>query len=151
MARRKRKAPSKTTSTVSPTANESTLSFASLSGRLEFLQQQHKKLLTQVKRRRTELANLTGQVREVAMEMVSKSSSLYEQIFKLDEEIHNLFDEIITKRSFGKRSKKQIEEVYKTLQLTGRISSRLDPSEGQERGDGFDFEPEGENFDSSES
>ncbi|MGC1246176.1 MAG: hypothetical protein WA865_08205 [Spirulinaceae cyanobacterium] len=147
MARRKRKTPSQTTSTASPSADESTLSFASLSGRLEFLQQQHKKLLTQIKRRRTELSNLTGQVREVAMEMVAKSSSLYEQLLKIDQEIHNLFDEILTKRRFGKQSKKQIEEVYKTLQLTGRISSRLDPSEHEEMEE--DFAPEEEDFHSS--
>ena len=88
------------------------------------------------------------------MEMMSKSSSLYEQLLKVDEEIHNLFDEILTKRRFGKRSKKQIEEVYKNLQLTGRISSRLDPLEEQEMRNEFDFQsdfdPEEEDSDYSD-
>ena len=144
MATKKRKTRANKASTASQNSDEAKLSFVSVSGRLDFLQKQHKKLLTQIKRRRTELANLTGQVREIATEMMAKSSSLYEQVLKLDEEIHNLFHEILTKRRFGKHSKKQVEEVYKTLQITGRISSRIEPEEGKEvEGD---FAPEEEDF-----
>lgn len=144
MATKKRKTRANSASTASQNVDEVKLSFVSVSARFEFLQKQHKKLLTQIKRRRTELTNLTGQVREIATEMMAKSSSLYEQVLKLDEEIHNLFHEILTKRRFGKHSKKQVEEVYKTLQLTGRISSRLESSENEEIEE--DFAPEEEDF-----
>jgi hypothetical protein len=108
------------------------LSTPSPSERIKFLQGKHKKMLTQVKRKRTELSNFTHQMREVGMEMLQKSSPLYERAQKADEEIHTLFQEILSKRRLGKRAKKDIEEVYRMLQVTGKISPRPDAFEADE-------------------
>lgn len=125
MARRKRTAsapPSK------PQTATTALSFSSLHARLEFLQHQHQKLLKQIKRKKTELSNFTQQVQEIAREILHQGQPLYEQAHQLDDEIHSLFNEILTKRRLGKSSKQQVEKIYQKLQLSGCITPRFDNS-----------------------
>jgi len=126
---------------------DNSLSSPSPSERIKFLGKKHKKVLTQVKRKRTELENFTTQMRDVASEMFQKGTPLYDQARKMDQEIHELFEEILTKRRLGKSSKQEIEEVYQMLQLTGKISPNPDAFQTSEQEDedseeDFDFDPD---------
>ncbi len=153
MARKKRT--TSAPSSKSPTATTTALSFSSLHARLEFLQSQHQKLLKQIKRKKTELSNFTEQVQEIAREMLHQGQPLYEQARQLNDEIHSLFEEILTKPRLGKRSKQQIEKIYKSLQLSGCITPRFNNSSApdeefdderygfQKDGDDDDFGQEG--------
>lgn len=129
-----------------------TLSTPSPSERLKFLQQKHKKILTQVKRKRTELANFTRQMREVGMEMIQKSTPFYERMQRANEEIHQLFQEILAQRRLGKSARKDIEAVYRMLQTTGKISPRPDMFTADEIEVDDEFADEGapEDFDPEE-
>ena len=112
-------------SSTSP-AQENALSFSSVNARIEFLKEKHKKLLKQIKRKKTELSNLSEQMQTIAQEMLHKSRPFYEKIQHLDEEIHALFKKILSNKRLGKRQKRQVINIYKTLQFTGRISPRFE-------------------------
>ncbi|AFZ45038.1 heat shock protein DnaJ domain protein [Halothece sp. PCC 7418] len=79
--------------------------------------------LKQIKRKRTELKNLVNQMQEIAQEMFQRSRPIMEKMMERDREIHQLFQEIFTKRKFGKKSRKKIQSVYESLQSDGLISS----------------------------
>ncbi|MGD1704236.1 hypothetical protein [Dapis sp. BLCC M229] len=107
-------------------SQENYLSFSSVHARINFLHEKHKKLLTQIKRKKTELSNLTQQIQTLSQEMSHKSRPLDEKIHTLDREIHSIFEKILSKKRLGKRQKQEIIDIYRTLQLTGRISLRPD-------------------------
>jgi len=130
-------------------ADTATLSFASFNARLDYLKKEHKKLLTQLKRKRSELSNFTEQISAIAQEMLQESQPLQQQLYAIDQEIHTLFDEILTKRRFGKNSKRDIKEIYQILQLTGRISRNQDSFSKQSSQEDF-HEDEEFDFDSEE-
>ncbi|MFP4219349.1 MAG: J domain-containing protein [Phormidium sp.] len=106
--------------------SEAALASTSPDARFEFLQERQKKVLTLIKRKQTELSNLTNQIQEIARSMFSHGQPIYEQAQKLDHEIHELFHDIFTKRKLGKKTKREIREVYEILQFTGRISPKFD-------------------------
>ncbi|MDJ0515109.1 MAG: J domain-containing protein [Trichodesmium sp. MO_231.B1] len=112
--------------TYNPLSEENALSFSSVHARVNFLNEKHKKLLTQIKRKKTELSNLTQQIQTLSQEMFNKSRPFDEKINSLDREIHALFEKIISKKRLGKRQKQEVIDIYRTLQLTGRISLRPD-------------------------
>lgn len=136
----------------SPTQAVTALSFSELHARLEFLQSQHQKILTLIKRKKTELSNFHEQMQAIAREMLHHGQPLYEQARQIDREIHALFKEILTQRHLGKRSKREIKQIYQILQFTGRITPHVEDFFGQEMGQedcdeemfGFDNEAEGE-------
>ncbi len=105
---------------------ENALSFSSVHARINFLHEKHKKLLTQIRRKKTELSNLTQQIQTLSQEMSHKSRPFDEKIHTLDREIHSLFEKILSKKRLGKRQRQEIIDIYRTLQLTGRISLRPD-------------------------
>ena len=113
-------------STSSPLSQENSLSFSSVHARMDFLSEKHKKLLTQIKRKKTELSNLTQQIQTLIQEMFSKSRPFDEEINSLDKEIHDLFEKILSNKRLGKRQKQEVIGIYRTLQLTGQISLRPD-------------------------
>ncbi len=106
--------------------SEAALASKSPDARFEFLQERQKKVLTLIKRKQTELSNLTNQIQEIARSMFSHGQPIYEQAQKLDSEIHELFQDIFTKRKLGKKTKLEVREVYEILQFTGRISPKFD-------------------------
>ncbi len=116
----------KKTATYNHLSQENSLSFSSVHARINFLNEKHKKLLTQIKRKKTELSNLTQQMQTLTQEMLHKSRPFEEKIHSLDREIHALFDKILSKKRLGKRQKREVIDIYRTLQLTGRISLRPD-------------------------
>ena len=107
----------------------STLSLSTLHERFQALEKEHQWFLKQIKRKRTEVNNFVNQMRTVALEMYEKTAPIYQKAAKLDQEIHNLFAEIFTTRKFGKRSRRQVEEIYEMLQSIGLISYRMDDDE----------------------
>jgi len=107
-------------------SQETSLSFSSVHTRMNFLNEKHKKLQNQIKRKKTELSNLTQQIETLNQEMFHQTRSFGEKINNLDREIHDLFEKILSKKSLGKRQKQQVIDIYRTLQLTGRISLRPD-------------------------
>ena len=59
--------------TSNPLSKEKSLSFSSVHGRINFLNEKHKKLLAQIKRKKTELSNLTQKIQTLSQEMFDKS------------------------------------------------------------------------------
>jgi len=112
----------RTTSSPSHSTKITPLALSELHLRLEFLEKEHKSLLKQIKRKRTELKNFVEQMRSLATEIFHQASPSFQKMAELDQDIHALFDEIFTTRKFGKQTLKNIEAVYLNLQLTGIIS-----------------------------
>ncbi|MCC5653143.1 J domain-containing protein [Nostoc sp. XA013] len=114
----------RTTSSPSHSPLETPLALSELHIRLEFLEKEHKSLLKQIKRKRTELNNFVEQMRTLATEIFHQANPHFQKMAELDRDIHALFDEIFTTRKFGKQTIKNIEAVYLNLQLTGVISRK---------------------------
>ncbi|AKG23874.1 J domain-containing protein [Calothrix sp. 336/3] len=104
--------------TVSPT----TLALSEYQLRLLALEKEHQRLLNLIKKKRTELNNFVTQMRSVATEMFSQGMPSMQKMAELDEEIHNLFQNIFKTRKFGKQTQKKVEDIYRRLQLSGVIS-----------------------------
>lgn len=115
--------PSHTTLITSPTLSP-------LHIRLKTLEKEHQWLLKQIKRKRTELNNFVDQIRSLATEIFHRGNPSFRKQVDLDREIHTLFAEIFTTRTFGKKTKKNIEGIYRTLQLAGIISPKFDNLDG---------------------
>lgn len=122
----------------------SNLSLSNLHQRFEALQKEHQWLLKQIKRKKTEVNNFVKQMRSVALEMFEKTVPVYQKAKNLDQEIHDLFDEIFTTRKLDKKTRGQVEEIYYMLQTIGLISYRRkdDDDEGEEFDELFEFAPE---------
>lgn len=112
----------RTTSSPSQSTRATPLALSELHLRLEFLEKEHKSLLKQIKRKRTELNNFVEQTRSLATQIFHKASPSFQKMAELDQEIHALFDAIFTTRKLGKQSLKNIQTVYRNLQMAGIIS-----------------------------
>jgi hypothetical protein len=108
----------KTTSSTTVTP----LALSDLHLQLDGLEKEHQSLLKQIKRKRTELNNFVEKMRSLATEVFHKVSPNMKTIAELDEEIHALFAEILTARKLGKQTQKNIQSLYRSLQMGGIIS-----------------------------
>ncbi len=133
-------------STFSPATS---LALSSFHIRLETLEKEHQWLLKQIKKKRTEQQNFLEQMRAVATEIHSRCTPCFQKMASLDEEIHSLFDEILTARKLGKQSRKNIEQVYRSLQVGGIISVKLSSIENDFPEDFFEAEEESNFSDST--
>ena len=106
--------------------------------RLEGLETQHQHLLTQIKRKRSELNNFVEQMRSIATQLYQRTTPNFQKIKALDEEIHTLFKEILTKKKLGKQTKHKITQIYYNLQMAGIISQK-DEEEDTEFDELFEF------------
>ncbi|MDK2409241.1 molecular chaperone DnaJ [Aphanizomenon sp. PH219] len=109
------------TKTVSSTT-VTPLALSDLHLQLQGLEKEHESLLKQIKRKRTELNNFVEKMRSLATEVFHKVSPNMKTMAELDEEIHALFAEILTTRKMGKQTQKNIESLYRSLQMGGIIS-----------------------------
>lgn len=116
------------------------LALSSLHERQEVLEKENQWLLKQIKRKRTELNNYVEQMRSVATEIHNKCTPCLKKLAAIDREIHSLFDEIFSKKKLGKKSKKNIQQVYLNLQFSGVISPKIDNSEEIDLDQMFDEE-----------
>ncbi len=114
----------KKTSSLSQNTTTTSLALSSLHIRLEALDKEHQWLLKQIKKKRTEFNNFVEQMRSLGTEIFQQCTPSFHKLVDLDQEIHNLFKEIFTTRKFGKQTKKDIEGIYRTLQLSGIITSK---------------------------
>ncbi|WP_427161361.1 molecular chaperone DnaJ [Aliinostoc sp. HNIBRCY26] len=106
-----------------PRNNQTTsLALSDLHIRLDVLEKEHQSILKQIKRKRTELNNFVEKMRSLATDIFHKATPNFQKMAELDQEIHALFDEILTKRKFGKQTKNNVEKVYRNLQFSGVIS-----------------------------
>jgi predicted nuclease with TOPRIM domain len=110
--------------TVSVATSSDGLAISDLRLRLEFLERENEKLLKQIEKKRTELNNLLDRIREIGVEVAQRSAPILQQLLELDEKIHAIFTEIFTGRKLGKQSRKDIEKIYYTLQVSGLISPK---------------------------
>ncbi|MGB3758795.1 MAG: J domain-containing protein, partial [Rivularia sp. (in: cyanobacteria)] len=124
------------------------LALSSFHIRLETLEKEHQWLLKQIKKKRTEQQNFLEQMRAVATEIHSRCTPCFQKMASLDEEIHSLFDEIFTARKLGKQTRKNIEQVYHSLQVAGIISVKLSSIENDFPEDFFEAEEESDFSDS---
>jgi chaperonin cofactor prefoldin len=122
------------------------LALSDLRIRLEFLERDNEKLLKQIEKKRTELNNLLDRIREIGVEVAQRSAPVLQQLFELDTKIHAVFTEIFTGKKLGKQTRKNIEKIYYTLQISGLISpnnshgSSTDEPEDVEDEDSWDAE-----------
>jgi predicted nuclease with TOPRIM domain len=98
------------------------LAVSDLRIRLEFLERDNEKLIKQIEKKRTELNNLLDRIREIGVEVAQRTAPIMQQLLDLDTKIHTIFAEIFKGRKLGKQSRKSIEKIYYTLQLSGLIS-----------------------------
>jgi hypothetical protein len=116
-----------TRQTVAPTsvaASSDLLALSDLRIRLEFLERDNEKLLKQIVKKRSELNNLIAKIREIGVEVAQRSAPILQQLLELDEKIHAVFTEIFSGKKLGKQTRKNIEKIYHTLQISGLISSK---------------------------
>jgi hypothetical protein len=112
------------TSSPSPVIATTSLALSSLHIRLEALEKEHQWLLKQIRRKQTELKNFVEQMRSFATDIFHRGNPSFQKLAALDEEIHSLFDEIFATRKFGKQTKKNVEGIYRYLQMAGIISPK---------------------------
>jgi hypothetical protein len=143
---RKKSAPSPTrsrTNAASSGSGTDGLAVSDLRIRLEFLERDNEKLLKQIEKKRTELSNLLNRIREIGIEVAQRGAPILQQLLELDQQIHAVFTEIFERKKLGKQSRRSIEKIYYTLQISGLISPRAIASEEldeQEDGDDWDAE-----------
>jgi hypothetical protein len=116
----------------SPTTATTTLALSSLHVRLEALDKEHQWLLKQIKRKRTELNNFVEQMRSLGGEIFQRCTPGFQKLVGIEQEIHTLFAEIFATRKFGKQTKKDVEGIYRTLQLAGIITPQKSERDDEE-------------------
>lgn len=122
MARKPKSSPTRHPDTTSGAPSSASLALSDLRIRLEFLERDNEKLLKQIERRRTELKNLHERIREIGVEIAQRSAPILQQLLEIDAKIHAVFAEIFNGKKLGKQTRKNIEKIYYTLQISGLIS-----------------------------
>ncbi len=126
MARKPKSSPTRHPDTTSVAPSSDGLALSDLRIRLEFLERDNEKLLKQIERRRTELKNLHERIREIGVEIAQRSAPILQQLLEIDAKIHAVFTEIFNGKKLGKQTRKNIEKIYYTLQISGLISPSTD-------------------------
>jgi hypothetical protein len=116
------------------------LALSDLRIRLEALERDNEKLIKQIEKKRTELNNLLDRIREIGVEVAQRSAPILQQLLELDEKIHAIFAEIFTRRKLGKESRRNIEKIYYTLQISGLISPSGIPGDDDDEDEDLDDE-----------
>ena len=122
MARKSKSAPTPQTANTASVADG--LALSDLRIRLEFLERDNEKLLKQIEKKRSELTNLLTKIREIGVEVAQRSAPILQQLLELDEKIHAVFTEIFNGKKLGKQTRKNVEKIYYTLQMSGLISPK---------------------------
>ncbi len=140
MARKKATSspPRDRTETTSVLPNPDGLAISDLRLRLEFLERDNEKLLKQIEKKRTELNNLLDRIREIGTEVAQRSAPILQQLLELDGKIHAVFTEIFTRKKLGKQTKKNIQKIYYTLQISGLISPSAMPDDSLDEPEDLD-------------
>jgi quinol monooxygenase YgiN len=113
------------------------------------LEKEHQSLLKQIKKKRTELNNFVEKMRSLATEVFHRVSPNMQTMAELDAEIHALFAEILNTRKMGKQTQKNIQSLYRSLQMGGVISYK--PIEEEDDDDDEELDELFEDNDSQEN
>lgn len=137
----------KSVSSFNRSGSNASLSLSELHERKAGLEREHQWLLKQIKRKRTELKNFLDRMQSIATEMFHRAEPLAQQMMKLDEEIHSLFQAILQQK-WGKKTLRQLEEIYLSLQWGGLLSSKLKTKKQEEEDfwQELEYEEEEETF-----
>jgi hypothetical protein len=119
-----------------------TLGLSDLHLRHAGLEKEHQKLLKQIKSKQSEIDKLQVQMREILQEVAAKTIPLMQELWEINERVHGLFKDILTKRKLGKKSRQDIERIYHGLQRSGIISPQFDDPDEDEDGADSEFETE---------
>jgi len=138
-----RKTKTASSTTVTP------LALSDLHLQLAGLEKEHQSLLKQIKKKRTELNNFVEKMRSLATEVFHRVSPNMQTMAELDAEIHALFAEILTTRKMGKQTQKNIQSLYRSLQMGGIISYK--PIEEEDDDDDDELDELFEDNDSQEN
>jgi quinol monooxygenase YgiN len=138
-----RKTKTASSTTVTP------LALSDLHLQLEGLEKEHQSLLKQIKKKRTELNNFVEKMRSLATEVFHRVSPNMKTMAELDAEIHALFAEILNTRKMGKQTQKNIQSLYRSLQMGGVISYK--PIEEEDDDDDEELDELFEDNDSQEN
>jgi chaperonin cofactor prefoldin len=141
MARKSKSTPTlNRADTVSVASSSDGLAISDLRIRLEFLERDNEKLLKQIEKKRTELDNLLSRIREIGVEVAQRSAPILQRLLELDGKIHAMFTEIFNGRKLGKQTRKSIEKIYYTLQISGLISPKAMPGGSSDEPEDLDDE-----------
>ncbi len=110
-------------------ASTSSLGLSSFHERHRILEEKHQWLLKQIKRKRTELKNFMEMMSSLGTEIFQKASPIAQKFYAVDAEIHELFEEILTQRKLGRKSRQDIINLYHSLQSIGLLSPKWDEEE----------------------
>ena len=138
-----RKTKTASSTTVTP------LALSDLHLQLAGLEKEHQSLLKQIKKKRTELNNFVEKMRSLATEVFHRVSPNMQTMAELDAEIHALFAEILNTRKMGKQTQKNIQSLYRSLQMGGIISYK--PIEEEDDDDDEELDELFEDNDSQEN
>jgi quinol monooxygenase YgiN len=127
-----RKTKTASSTTVTP------LALSDLHLQLAGLEKEHQSLLKQIKKKRTELNNFVEKMRSLATEVFHRVSPNMKTMAELDAEIHALFAEILNTRKMGKQTQKNIQSLYRSLQMGGIISYKPIEEEDDDDDDELD-------------
>ncbi|MBD2176814.1 molecular chaperone DnaJ [Pseudanabaena sp. FACHB-1998] len=135
-------------SKISKDTSHNELGLSNLRVRLNFLEKENSKLIKQIESNRTKLNNLNESIKEVGIQIAQRVAPFRQKMVELDEKIHTIFQEILTGRKLGKKSRKDIETVYYHLQSDGIISPKHLPMESDifENNDESDDEPNWDSY-----
>ena len=135
-------------SKISTDTTNNELGLSDLRVRLNFLEKENSKLIKQIESNRTKLNNLNDSIKEVGIQIAQRVAPFRQKILELDEQIHTVFQGILTGRKLGKKSRKDIETVYYHLQFDGVISPKHLPMESDifENNDESEDEPNWDSY-----
>ncbi|MBD2567217.1 J domain-containing protein [Anabaena lutea] len=140
------------TKSASPATPAVPLALSELHIYLESLEKEHQSILKQIKKKRTELNNFVERMRSLATEIFHQATPSFKKMAELDQEIHALFNEILTTRKFGKQTEKHIKQLYLNLQMTGIISPKsVDEDDDEELDELFENSEEMDNDETNQN
>jgi hypothetical protein len=97
------------------------LALSAFHERLAELERENGRFIEQINKKRKELENFVLQTRSLATKLFQHLDRHYRERWSLDREIHQLFQEILSRDKLGKQSRKKIEERYEVLQMMGSL------------------------------
>jgi hypothetical protein len=115
----------KTKTSAVPT--DSNLGLSDLRLRLNFLEKENEKLLKQIETNRKKLDQFNESIQELGVQIAERLAPFRQKMVELDQEIHEVFQEILDGRKLGKKTRKDITTVYYNLQMQGLITMKKLP------------------------
>lgn len=114
------------------------------------LEKEHQWLLKQIKKKRTELHNFVTQMRSLATEIFYRLNPIYHKMNMVDQEIHKLFADILSRKNLSKKNRKKVQKIYENLQMMEFISYQDFDDEDEELDELFEDSETAYNYEHQE-